>query len=149
MIFSSTVFLFLFFPALLLIYYSPIVKNNISIQNVVLLIFSLFFYAWGEPLFVFLMILSILINYWLVILMEKSKNKKSFMIICIILDVFILFVFKYSTFIIHNIFSYIGKQTDYNVALPIGISFFTFQMMSYVWDVYYGKVLVLEKEICI
>ena len=92
------------------------------------------FYAWGEPVFVFIMIASIFMNWYVTLLMSRSSRKKLWLTLAIGLDVLLLGVFKYTGFITENL-----GFTRINIALPIGISFFTFQMMSYVFDVYYGK----------
>ena len=131
MVFSSGVFMFLFLPALLTVYYS--VKNR-AIRNYILLAASLMFYAWGEPVFVFIMLASIFANWLITLAMSKSSWQKFWLTLAIILDVLLLGVFKYAGFITENL-----GMTRINIALPIGISFFTFQMMSYVFDVYYGK----------
>ena len=131
MVFSSTVFIFLFLPGLLTVYYA--VKSR-EIRSYILLMASLLFYAWGEPVFVFIMAASILVNWLLTLIMSKSSRPKFWLTLAIFLDVLLLGVFKYAGFITENL----GLERI-NIALPIGISFFTFQMMSYVFDVYYGK----------
>ena len=103
-------------------------------RNYILLITSLMFYAWGEPVFVFIMIASIFMNWYVTLLMSQAERKKLWLSLAIGLDVLLLGVFKYAGFITENL-----GMTRVNIALPIGISFFTFQMMSYVFDVYYGK----------
>ena len=97
MVFSSTVFLFLFLPIVLIIYYNPLIKNR-KFKNIFLLISSLIFYAYGEPVFVFLMIFSIMINYLLGIKVANSRNRKKYVIFAYIYNLFILFIFKYLTF---------------------------------------------------
>ena len=136
MVFSSTVFLFLFLPITLIIYYNPIIKNR-KFKNIFLLIASLLFYAYGEPVFVFFMLFSILINYFLGIKVSKGNHRKLFVRLAYIYNIFILFIFKYLSFVIDNI-GLLLKNDNFtiNIALPIGISFFTFQMLSYVLDVY-------------
>ncbi len=128
MVFSSTVFLFLFLPALLIAYYYVKSRSN---RNLILLLSSLLFYAWGEPLFILVMLGSVVVNYFLALKIHESKI---FMIIAVIFDVSLLGIFKYTSFIVQNL---TGKIL--NIPLPIGISFFTFQMMSYIFDVYYKK----------
>jgi D-alanyl-lipoteichoic acid acyltransferase DltB (MBOAT superfamily) len=141
MVFSSTLFLFLFLPLVLAGYYNPFCKTR-RFRNIWLLLASLGFYAWGEPLFVFVMILSIIVNWLLVLAMEKhddKKMRKAFLRAAVIFDVAILFVFKYASFAVKSIGPLLHNGTaPLNIALPIGISFFTFQIMSYVFDVYYG-----------
>ena len=137
MVFSSGVFLFLFLPALLIVYY--LVKNR-SVRNYLLLLASVSFYAWGEPVFMFIMLVSILINWFITLIMSGASRKKFWLILAISLDVLLLGVFKYAGFILENLAILAGHEIyKVNIALPIGISFFTFQMMSYVFDVYYGK----------
>lgn len=131
MVFSSGVFLFLFLPALLIVYYSA---KSRALRNYILLITSLLFYAWGEPVFVFIMLFSIILNWYAVLKMSGAPCKKLWLIIAIGFDVLLLGVFKYAGFITENL-----GLARINIALPIGISFFTFQMMSYVFDVYYGR----------
>ena len=131
MVFSSGVFMFLFLPGLITVYYA--VKSR-EIRNYILLTASLLFYAWGEPVFVFIMLASIFANWLITLIMSKSSWPKFWLTLAIFLDVLLLGVFKYAGFITENL-----GMTRINIALPIGISFFTFQMMSYVFDVYYGK----------
>ena len=136
MVFSSGVFLFVFLPVLLVIYYA--LKGRTA-RNCILLFTSLLFYAWGEPVFIFIMLASIIANWLLVLLMAGSSHKKFWLTLAILLDVSLLGVFKYASFITANIAALTGYNAiRVNIALPIGISFFTFQMMSYVFDVYYG-----------
>lgn len=132
MVFSSGVFLFLFLPGLLILYY--LFAKSRPLRNYILLITSLIFYAWGEPVFVFIMCASIFMNWYVSLMMSGSAHKKFWLTLVIGLDVLLLGVFKYAGFVTENI-----GLTRVNIALPIGISFFTFQMMSYVFDVYYGK----------
>ena len=143
MLFSSTTFLYLFLPAVLFFYYVPF-RNRRKIQNIFLLFASLFFYAWGEPKFVLIMIASIIVNWAFGLLVHKNKSNrlKSKLLIAgdVTFNLGILFVFKYLTFTcgtINNLFNL--NINISNIALPIGISFFTFQALSYVIDVYRGK----------
>ena len=142
MVFSSTVFLFYFLPIVLFIYY--IVPKKF--KNIVLLIFSIIFYAYGEPKFIFIMIFSIVFTYIFGILINKYKNTKYSKIILIISICFnlgILIYFKYIDFIIENINLWLSSKIDLlYVLLPIGISFYTFQTISYLIDLYRGKVEV-------
>ena len=141
MVFSSVTFLFIFIPLVLLLYF---LVKNITIRNIILCIFSIVFYAWGEPVYIFLMLFTILSNYILVIKMDKNKKPKSrkvYLIITIVLDLLILFFFKYSNFLITNINNLFNLNIKYfHLALTIGISFYTFQTLSYVIDVYRRKV---------
>ena len=148
MVFSSTVFLFLFLPVVITVYYNPIVKNR-GFRNIVLLLSSLFFYGWGEPVFVFLMILSIIVNWAFGLMVDGMRKKGSVhgmklgMILSVVYNLGLMFIFKYLTFVTKNI-SYLihNDSIVVNIALPIGISFFTFQLMSYVFDVYYDTAKV-------
>lgn len=140
MVFSSSIFLFLFLPFVLTGYFC--LKDNY--KNIWLLLISLFFYSWGEPEYVFLMILTICLNYTLVLLMvelNKSVYKRFVLYMAIISNLFILGYFKYVDFLI-NIFNdiFVNVFSLQQVALPIGISFFIFQSLSYVIDVYRGEV---------
>ena len=143
MVFSSAVFLFLFLPAVLLIYYNPWVKTR-SFRNVFLLLASLGFYAWGEPVFVFLMIFSIIITWCLGLGIDANRARaKTFLTIGIIYHVGVLFIFKYLGFMSQQLGILLHKPSmGMDIALPIGISFFTFQLMSYLFDVYYQKAEV-------
>lgn len=143
MVFSSTIFLCVYLPLVLLGYYICPKKG----KNLFLLIVSLIFYAWGEPKYVFLMIFSILVNYVFGLLMDKHRENKKrlklLLVISVIIDLGLLSVFKYTDFIITNINSAFGAGFDLlNIALPIGISFYTFQAMSYTIDVYRDDVRV-------
>ena len=113
-------------------------------KNLVLLTFSILFYTWGEPAFVLIMILSIIVNYSFGRLIDKFRNKeKLFLGLSVAFNLGILFVFKYLCFTLNNIGWLINKDfSSIKIALPIGISFFTFQAMSYVIDVYKKKVEV-------
>lgn len=137
MVFSNLVFIFAFLPIVLLVYF--LVPK--VLKNFILLIVSLFFYAWGEPIYVFLMLFSILINYVFGLLIEQSKDrlqlKKTYLIISVLANLAILGYYKYSNFLIENINAVFGLNiVSEPLPLPIGISFFTFQAMSYVIDVY-------------
>lgn len=139
MLFSTSTFLFLFLPVVLILYYNPFFKN-LTFRNIMLLVCSLGFYAWGEPAFVFVMILSILCNYIFGRFLGAHKNKYIF-IIAILCNLSILFCFKYMSFAISIINGVLHTSIhDPSIALPIGISFFTFQGMSYIIDVYRDKV---------
>ncbi len=146
MVFSSTVFLFLFLPLVLIGYYNPIFKSR-KFKNIFLLLVSLLFYAWGEPVFVFIMIASIIINWFIALKIDKysddKKKKKKYATLAIIYNVGLLFIFKYLSFVVNNIGMLIKNDNlTLNIALPIGISFFTFQMLSYVLDIYFKKAKV-------
>ena len=141
MLFCSLTFLFIFLPILTLIYY---VSNN-KYRNVILLIASLLFYAWGEPKYIYLMLISIGVNYVLALMIEKYFDKKIIkriiLIVSILFNLGLLFYFKYLGFTVTVINNISGAQLKtFNIALPIGISFYTFQILSYVVDVYKGEV---------
>ncbi len=144
MVFSSIIFLFMFLPLFLTFYF---LAKKIKTKNNILLIFSLFFYAFGEPYYVFLMLFIIVLNYFLTIIMDKKKSKIIFIFI-IFIDLLSLFSFKYLNFFIHNINNLFGFNIKtLNLVLPIGISFYIFQILSYVIDVYKGKVVVQKSFI--
>ena len=136
MVFSSITFLFYFLPVVLVIYY--IVPNKF--KNIVLLIASFAFYFYGEPKYIWLMIFSIIATYIFGRLIDKyrkTKKAKLFLLLDIFVSVGLLIYFKYANFIINNINLWINNKIDFiYVALPIGISFYTFQMLSYIIDVY-------------
>jgi alginate O-acetyltransferase complex protein AlgI len=140
MVFSSITFLFYFLPLVLGIYY--IVPNKF--KNIVLLISSLAFYAYGEPKYIIVMILSILATYIFGILINKNKKyKELFLILSICVSIGLLIYFKYTNFIIQNINLWLNNKIDFiYVVLPIGISFYTFQLISYTIDVYRGEAKV-------
>lgn len=150
MVFSSLTFLFCFLPLVILVYY---LWNNRTYRNLVLLIFSLGFYAWGEPVYIFLMLLSLLINYFSALLIDRyaqdnKKYAKFYFILNIIFNVMMLLVFKYADFMIKNVnFLFHLNLPLLRIALPIGISFYTFQIFSYVIDVYQGSVKVQKSFI--
>ena len=141
MVFSSIPFLFFFFPIFLLLYYiSPF-----KIKNLILLIFSLIFYAWGEPVYIVLMIFSSVVDYTNGRLIEKYRDnkvlKRTFMVGSVIINLALLGFFKYSDFLIENINNLFNLSIPLlELGLPIGISFYTFQTMSYSIDVYRGDV---------
>lgn len=146
MVFSSEIFLFFFLPVALIVYYLIPCRYRRT-RNFFLLVISLFFYAWGEPKFVEVLILSILVNYAFGIAADRlrdSKYGKAIIFIMVIFNLGIFFKYKYLDFAITNINHIAGHEVFSlrNIALPIGISFFTFQAMSYVIDVYRrnGKV---------
>lgn len=148
MVFSSTIFLCVYLPLVLLGYYICPKKG----RNLFLLIASLVFYAWGEPKYVFLMIFSILVNYIFGRLMDKNRGRqkrmKLMLVLSVVIDIGLLSVFKYTDFIITNVNAIFGANFDLlNIALPIGISFYTFQAMSYTIDVYRNDVRVQKNLI--
>lgn len=138
MLFSSATFLFYFFPAFLLLYYL------LPWKNTVLLVASLIFYAWGEPRFVLLLLLSAMINYGFGYALSLSKKPKPLLALGIAANLLLLFYFKYLAFFnssLNQLFSRFGSHFPVpEVILPLGISFFTFQGISYLIDVYRGDV---------
>lgn len=144
MVFSSIDFIFRFFIVFIIAYFITPHK----LKNVTLLIASLIFYAFGEPKYVLLMMLSIMVNYVLTIVMEKSGHRKAILTVAVTFDIAMLFVFKYANFFIDNVNGIAGTEIIKNVeiTLPIGISFYTFQIISYVVDVYRKKYPV-EKSV--
>ena len=135
MVFSSMLFLWIFLPLVLAAYYISPGK----IRNGILVFFSLLFYAWGEPLYVFLMLFSVAVNFTGGILIEKYQTrKKKILVATLIINLGLLGYFKYFgtlTEAITGLFSADGTGTTlFQVALPIGISFYTFQALSYVID---------------
>ncbi len=133
MIFSSLTFLFVFLPITLVLYY---LCRDIAWKNGLLLIASLIFYAWGEPVYVILMFLSILLNYYIGRDIDIN-HKKGTLALGIVINLFVLGYFKYSGFLVTSINSITGWTIpNRELALPIGISFYTFQAMSYLIDVY-------------
>lgn len=141
MVFSSLVFLFYFLPATLVLYY--LFKNK-TYRNVLLTITSLFFYAWGEPLWVCLLLFSSLFDWVNALLVEKYRGRwqsKAALVLSAVGNLSILGFFKYIDFFIDNLNLLPGIHFQhFNFGLPIGISFYTFQTLSYVFDVYRGEV---------
>ncbi len=138
MVFSSILFLFYFLAPLLVIY--PLVPGKY--KNLTLFLVSLFFYAWGEPVYVLLMIFSAFFNYIMAFFIDKSRSKFSLVIACIV-NLGLLGVFKYTDFFLSTVNGLFGASIPLrNIALPIGISFYTFQALSYCIDVYRGKTKV-------
>lgn len=140
MIFSSLTFIFVFLPIFLLAYFIAPSK----IKNIVLLAFSLLFYSWGEPIYILLLLLSSVVDfsngYFINKFKADKRKKKFFLILSIIINLSLLAIFKYSNFIISNLNIFGIKITGFNIMLPLGISFFTFQTMSYSIDVYRGNI---------
>ncbi len=146
MLFSSITFLFMFLPVTVLIYYLVPQKK----RNIVLLIASLFFYAWGEPVYVVLMILSILLNFYCgKDIGEKSEDplrRKRSLIFAVVMNVLILGFFKYYGLLMETLNVLFPYEIPYReLALPIGISFYTFQALSYLIDIYRGNAKPQER----
>lgn len=149
MVFSNLFFIYLFLPLNLILYY---VVPNKTWKNVVLLLFSLFFYSWGEPVWVFLLMLTAFLDYTWAKCIEyfnltgQQRRKKIALIASLVFDLGMLGVFKYSGFVVENINLLTGLSLPVpQIALPIGISFYTFQTISYVLDVYRGQVAAQKR----
>ena len=142
MLFSSIPFLFYFLPAVLILYFLVPTK----LKNAVLLVFSLIFYAWGEPKYVFLMIATICLFFFCGIAIGKAqtqKMKKFWLTVSVVISLALLAVFKYADFAVDSVNSVLNTNIPLlKLALPIGISFYTFQCLSYTIDVYRGNAAV-------
>lgn len=139
MTFASLPFLFYFLPAILILYY--LFYFSMPLKNLVLVVGSLIFYAWGEPKYVLLLIASILFNYLVGLLVgrEEGRGSRFWLTAAVVFNVGMLFVFKYLSFASRNVSDMTGGRTGIvNIALPVGVSFFTFQAISYAVDVYRG-----------
>ena len=140
MLFVSLVFLFLFLPLTLCLYYI-FIKNRVM-QNIILFVASLFFYAWGDYEATLVLLVSIIINWFLALIVASCRNNNLSKVavgIAVFVDIGVLFVYKYLDFSIAQL-NKLGINIPFrNVTLPIGISFFTFQALSYVIDVYRGE----------
>ena len=147
MVFSSITFLFYFLPLAILCYF--ITPNKL--KNLTLLVFSLLFYAWGEPIYILIMLFSCLVDYINALVIDKYRGTykaKLGLISSIIINLSLLGFFKYSDFIISILNSTINTNFNLlNITLPIGISFYTFQSMSYTIDVYKNEVPVQKNII--
>lgn len=139
MLFSSITFLYYFLPLTLVLYF----LSPGRLKNAVLLLASLVFYGWGEPKYVLLMVLSILSGYGFGLLVERYRNKRSGRTLCVIsvgISLSFLLCFKYLDFFLENLNRAAGLEISLlGLALPIGISFYTFQIISYTVDVYRGE----------
>ncbi len=147
MVFSSLTFLYFFMPVVLIVYMLASKRT----KNLVLLISGLIFYAWGEPVYIWVMMVSSFVDFYAGIFMSRTRkesHRKFALIISMIVDLGFLFVFKYSGFVVNSINSLIGTSFAVpDLPLPIGISFYTFQSMSYTIDVYNKKVNVQKSFI--
>ncbi len=138
MVFSHILFLYVFLPIFLMTYHLA----GRSLRNYVILLFSVLFYAWGAPTFIFLVLISLIINYYIVSLLHQyNQYRQHLLILSIVINLGLLGYFKYANFFIDNVNflleSLSFKQVEWtNIALPIGISFFTFQSLTYTLDVY-------------
>ena len=140
MVFSSPIFLFVFLPLAIIFNLIVSIKRNINLNNFCLLLFSIAFYAYGSLDFLPILLFSILVNYvfsYFISIADNSLTKKVLLACAVIFSVGILFVFKYL-----NLFSKVlfGGKFATNILLPLGISFYTFQIISYIVDVYRGDV---------
>lgn len=138
MVFSHILFLYVFLPIFLLTYHLA----GTSLRNYVILLFSILFYAWGAPGFIFLVLISLIINYYIVSLLHQNmKYRQHLLALSIIINLGLLGYFKYANFFIDNV-NFLLESMSFrqvkwtNIALPIGISFFTFQSLTYTLDVY-------------
>jgi len=148
MVFSSLLFTCLFMPVVFILHTAI---KNLKIRNILLLIASLLFYAYGEPSYIFLMLFSALLNYVFALLISK-QHKRIFLVLAVVVNLSLLGIFKYSGFLLTTINDIFNASLPVPaIPLPIGISFFTFQALSYVIDVYrndveaqknYGKLLL-------
>ncbi len=140
MVFSSVEFLYFYLPAVIVLY----VVCPKRFRNAVLFATGLVFYAFGEPIYVFVLLLTCIIDYFAGILMSKysedQRIKKICLIVSLVLNLGLLGVFKYTSFIAENINAVFGTAFSISLPLPIGISFFTFQSMSYIIDLYRGNI---------
>lgn len=136
MIFSSASFLFAFLPCVTIVYY---LLRSRTARNVFLTFVSLFFYAWGEPWFVLVMLLSIVINWFIALRIGAGGHKKAWLVVGLVCDLGLLAGFKYLGFLMENVnwIFHLSLPVP-QIVLPIGISFFTFQAISYIVDVYRG-----------
>lgn len=143
MVFSDLFFIFVFFAACVALYFAV---PKLWAKNAVLIVFSVAFYAWGEPTYVALLLLSTAVNYFAGLLIEKKRNThaaKAAIVSAIVFNIGLLFVFKYTNFFIENINALLNISIPLtSIRLPIGISFYTFQILSYIIDCYWEKVEV-------
>ena len=157
MVFSDLFFLYTFIPAFIVCYIiaqcidkyvfgdviaeSGNTHTSNTMKNIVLVIFSLLFYAWGEPVYVFLMLISVMINYGMGRIIDSSDgNRKLALVIGLVCNLSILSIFKYAGFFVEQINAFGAGMPVPKISLPIGISFYTFQVISYTADVYKGLV---------
>lgn len=135
MVFTDLIFLFCFLPISVLL--TKLIRN-IKLQNILLVVFSLLFYSWSNPIYVVLLILSILWNYFTAFELEAQddeKTKKILLIVSVVVNLFIQGFYKYTGFLM----DILHIQSNLKIALPVGLSFFTFSELSYIFDVYNGK----------
>ena len=141
MVFSNLFFLYVFLPLNVILYF--LAKNN-HVRNVIMVVFSLVFYAWGEPVWIILLVLTALLNWALGLVIADRRatpDARLALIIAIAIDLLLLGIFKYTGFLYENINGIFGTSlAPPGFTLPIGISFYTFQIISYMVDVYRGDV---------
>ncbi|HOQ36767.1 MAG TPA: MBOAT family O-acyltransferase [Acetivibrio sp.] len=141
MVFSSLFFLCVFLPINIFLYYAV---NNNTYKNAVLIVSSLAFYAWGEPIWISVLVLSALFNYFIGVSIERSRGSrkgKGILVLAVAVNLFVLGFFKYFGFITESINTLLGISVPViSIGLPIGISFYTFKSISYIVDVYRGEV---------
>jgi len=160
MIFADLFFLYVFIPMLMLAYGIAYYKDRKQVtasggtlavcndrQNVVLVVFSLIFYAWGEPVYIFLMLASIAVNFYIgkaIDVSETEKSKKA-LVLGVAINILFIAIFKYMGFFVRTLNAFGTNFKEPSIALPIGISFYTFQAISYIADVYRGEVRAQQK----
>ncbi len=156
MVFSSVTFLIVFLPAVLIAYYGlgGALTKSMTVKNVILLLASLVFYAWGEPVYIVLMLLSVTFNYFAGREIDEAKKNgrdrqaKNALIRAVVFNVAVLAFFKYAGFVVENVGALLHTELRVpTLPLPIGISFYTFQSMSYVIDLYRGEAGLQKKFI--
>jgi len=149
MVFSSLTFLFLFAPIFFLAY--SIAPKKAKVKNAFLFAGGLIFYAWGEPFYVFVLVISTLVDYALGMVMHRYSNspkiRKTALIASIVLNLSLLGLFKYGGFVAENINALLGTDFNVNLPLPIGISFYTFQTLSYTIDLYRRRINVQKNPV--
>ena len=139
MVFSSAIFLFVFFPAVFILYH---IVPGLKAKNIILIVASLVFYSFGQPEYLFLLLVSVFINYAAGWALTGAKYRKGILAVAVLLNVGLLSVFKYLDFAMDNINSLFGMSVPLpGIVLPIGISFYTFQGMSYIIDVYRDRFM--------
>ena len=141
MVFSSCIFLFFFLPVVCFIYW---ICSNLRVKNAILILASLFFYAFGEPVYILLMIGSILVNYALArLIASRQQGAGGILALTVAFNIGMLVVFKYSALFVETAGRLMGVSLPVpDIALPIGISFYTFQALSYCIDVYRDRGIV-------
>ncbi len=150
MVFSSLTFLLLFLPLTLAVYY---LVRGVTARNLVLCLASLVFYAWGEPVWVLLMLFSILFNYGAGLALgriSRPDGRRAVLILALAMNLGAIGLFKYGNFLLENLGLLLGSPMPHlSFTLPLGISFYTFQILSYVLDVYHNRVPVQRSLLCL